>query len=904
MFKRSLLTLVVLLPLLIAPCSAVADSDGPYYAYLPWIAGESDMTHGTGSTLTINPKGLTVLTMGLEGSEPYTGSSPYIVPLQTLDLHIERRWQIIYDQQTGGEGGEAVSEFGPLVPVSFWVIIKESTREDMIDAYNDLAQAAMNKKGGTIAYKPENLGAGVLTTYYHYVQSAPPRVVDRPANRWDAAAKSDGYYTLTVEVELQTQPLATSDPDSPETLTDLATTIQNWVDPSEGYTNRVTVQNTAVKGTMPALVRIMARPGSGQYLGRLIMFTRDEGALTTFAAIYEAEQASAIYPSVAWTDISDSDRGEGHYMRCLPATAANGVAQGLRFTITNPDDHKGRFAVFGVGYDAGGVWTHQVKVKVGNIIQTGKDDWEAESVHAWQLIYAGEFELPPVPLSDVETAYAEGPYLDWYSSRASGSSEFRLDAIILVYIAGSTLSPTALDVPCADEDGVTNSEKLLVENFPDDYGIIRELAHVVAQSDEDFKRALALAPRGDFVMLDPTKDTLITFIQEQTGGNTILDDDFSSYKYDRWMPINDMEDDTEWTGGGSNDAVNYCEGDQGIELEIPMPSDTMYTDSIDLSKEGRFSTSDFSVIAVRPKTGDEAAIALYTYFFTSVGNYYKVELANPPAAGWNFITTKKSAFAATGSPDWSSVAPYLQGTTGVAVTRYCTFDHWRLEKADPDDADNPNATGIQWDFQPVGGHWTITEDITSAGATLACLDTETNVEKAALIDETTPNDIQFRARVMAKKTNGYAGIVWRAGDDTLTEGTEDCYVAYIDPANDQMLIGAYANGVYGSSSSPAFTCDADTWYVIGVIAKGTAHLIYAAAASALSDDDDVFSSDYLRGEFTDGTLASGKCGVMSYNTLGRFDETKLVSLRDKMIPSDEITLEGKAIFRTIAPFRE
>ena len=112
------------------------------------------------------------------------------------------------------------------------------------------------------------------------------------------------------------------------------------------------------------------------------------------------------------------------------------------------------------------------------------------------------------------------------------------------------------------------------------------------------------------------------------------------------------------------------------------------------------------------------------------------------------------------------------------------------------------------------------------------------------------------------------------------------------------------NGSYGGAATLSFTCDLNTWYVIGVIAKGAIHRIYAAAASALSDDDDVFSAEYLQHEFSSGTFTSGKCGVMCYQALGRFDAVKVVSLQNKMIPADQITLSGKAIFRTIAPFME
>jgi len=856
---------------------------------------------GADSTFIIYPEGLDSLTVATDVN-PET--SPYLLLSGTLDFHEEQRR--VDNDRTGAD---------LRVPVTFWLAIKHTTREGMITAYNDLDQALANKQGGRIAFKPDGLGAGVLTTYYHYVKSPPPELLKRKNNRWDASPKADGYYTIYVDVQVLTYPIATSDPDNPVTLTDLATTIDNWVDPVEEWTNRLTVQAANVKGTMQALLRIMARPNpdSSQNLGRLIIFKRDEGTLSNFVSIYEAEDASVIYPSVAWTDIADSERGEGHYMRCLPSADANGVAQGLRFTITNPSDHKGRFAVFGVGLDDAyslGVWTHQVKIKVGNAIQTGRSDREATDLHTWELIYVGEFELPPVPLSDAEGGYDTGPYIEWYSTRASGSSEFGLDALVLVWVSDSKLFPTALDVSCADEGGVTTSEKLLVENFFDDYGHVNELAHAIAQSDDDFKRALAVAPHGDFLTLSPTENTLLTFIQERVA-DVILDDNFESYKGSRWMFIADFETDETWSddeGTHAADTTYEVEGAQGLSHTqgAVWTAITYKMIDLDLESEGRFSDGDFVTFMFHIAAGDVAKLGERgVYFHTDASNYFECIVAlGAPSGGYNYEAVKKSDFDETLSPDWADITRVSVYTSHVSSAYTARWDYIRIEKADPDDADNPNATGTQWDFQPVGGRWTITEDVSDAGATLACLDIEAAVEKAALIDETTPADVKYRARVMIKKAGSYIGIVWRAGDDTLTAGTEDCYVAYIYPGSDELLIGAYENGSYGSAGTPSFTCDLDTWYVIGVIVKGTTHRVYAVAASALSDDDDVFSAEYLQLEFSSGTFTSGKCGVMCYQALGRFDEVKLVSLQDKMIPADQITLSGKAIFRTIAPFVE
>jgi hypothetical protein len=875
---------------------------------------DSGMSGGTGSTLVVRPRGLTALTMGLEGAEPYAGTSPYVVPLQTVDFNEELRVQVVYDEAPPGEGGVVVDAFGPLVPVTWRVVIKSATRAGMIAAYNDLQAALLNPTGGLIEYKPEDLDAGILSTYYHYVTSPPPRLVDAAGNRWDAAPRSDGYFTLLVDVVFLTQPVATSDPDNPATLGDLAVTLRNWVDTSPAQANRVTVQAANLKGTLPALVRILAQPGSGQGLGRLIVFRRSDGTLANFVSIYEAEGSANIYPSVAWSEVTDADRGGGAYLRCLPPVEENGAAQGRRFTIANPRDHEGRFAVFGIGREAlesAGQWSHKVKLVCGNTVQDG-DDYSASMLGSWCLIYAGEFELPPSPLSDSEAGYHETPCLEWYSTRASGETEFWLDGILLVYVGDERLKPTALDVPCDDGGGVDDTEKLLVENFPDEDGRRREIAHVVAAADGDLVRLPLTAPRGDFLVLPPDKDSLLVFVQERSSGHVILDDDFEGYD-SRILDMTTFDYDESWSatsGGFGSNTSDRVEGDRAIVSE-PVYSQPMIYESefeltlaepLDLSNDGRLGGSDFLVMWIEILQVDlEDAVATHITFCDSGDNETGFAYAIDK---WSGSYAVKRSNASSDTADLTDIVKIKVHHIAMSNLMLFLTDFFRIEKADPDDASNPNATGTQWDFQPVGGYWTLTQDVDGAGRTLACLDNESGVEKAALVDETTPGDVRFRARVLARRDAGLVGIVWRAGQDTLTAGAEDCYAALLDVTNDDLLVREYANGTPTALATVAFTSAVDTWYVLGVVAKGSTFRVYGTAATSLTDDDDVFDEAYLLATVEDTTLSGGQCGVMSVSTLGRFDEVKLVSLEDKFVPADTITLEGQAIFRTIAPFCE
>lgn len=869
------------------------------------------MSDGTLGTLILNSVGQSAIPFNLTAATSSVGTYTYIVDLGRLDLNEERRRVWAYDQNL--LGATLIGQQDTLVPISFTVIIKATSSDYRKEAYRILQRALLNKRGGTLQYKPEGAGGGVLDTYYHYVASPPPRLLDDASNRWDTDAGSDGFFTLQVDVELQTQPLATSDPDTPATVSSLTATLDNWKTGS--LNNRITVSASDLEGSLPALIRLLITPASSQNLGRVILFRRsaDDGTLANLNTVYEAEDASIIYPTVAWSQVADAARGEGDYMRCFPSEDANGEAQGLRFTIVNPGDAKGRFAVFGVGFDdeaTTGVWTHQVKLSSGNLSQVGAADNFALNLQSWELIYVGEFELPLTDLSEASAGYDVGPYLEWFSTRASGTSEFRLDGIMLVWVSdllGPDGEGTALDVVCDDVDiatslaGIIAPEKLLVEKMLGTAGVIAERAYIVA-SDDDIKRVPETAPRGDFVELDPAIDHLLVLIQERASGYTILNDDFESYKGSRWMPVADMESDENWYSFLSEDGVALStyyevEGNQSVHI---VDDHGKLDKSLDLEDDGRFDNGDFSCISIHATTIDASG---WTWRFNNDGSptYQRTDYSLSPGQR-TFIYFKKSSFTPVFAPDWKTITSIAIQAAAAGWDLYA--DYWRIEKADPDNADVPNATGSVWDLQPNAGVWSIIEDISedTPGATLACLDNEAAVEKSAQIAATTANDIRLRARVMAKRDRGNVGVWWRSSS-ILTTGSEDGYSAQVDSDGDALNIYRYTTGSPTLLDDPTLLATVDKWYTIGVLSRGSTHRVYAAMSSGLLyDDESIFEEGYLLSTVTDANHTTGKCGVVSIGTLGRFDDVVLQSIEDKVIPADQITVSGKAIFRTIAPF--
>ena len=428
----------------------------------------------------------------------------------------------------------------------------------------------------------------------------------------------------------------------------------------------------------------------------------------------------------------------------------------------------------------------------------------------------------------------------------------------------------------------------------------------------DFLRALLTAPRGNFLMLEPGKDALLVFAQEETAP-VLLDDDFSSYKGVFWMPIARFEANEAWNAeiGSVEELSGIVEGSGSTRATC---ADGLYGGFAillaqpvwDISGGGIFTNDDFIVFCGYHSLLD--FIQLYFYRGITAGYaYFELEDVTPPVTP-PFFTRKRSAFdQGLVRNDYDDIR--FTGMNAGESTGNVILDYLRQEKADPANAAIPNATGGTWNFQPNAGRWTITEDVIGASAMLACLDIGVGEEKSALADLTTPDDVQFTARVYAKREAGLVGLIFRSGQDTLTEGEEDCYAVLLDTDSNLLLVRKYANGtpteITAGGAGIAFTSAPDTWYAMGVTASGTTIKVYAKVVDNFSQDDDVLDEANLLDTITDGTYTGGQCGLMSISTLGRFGRVRMFdAASDKVRPGCALTLLGKAIFRTIAPFCE
>lgn len=861
------------------------------------------MTNGTASTLILHPEGQEAIVFSLSSINP-SADVTFLVDLGRLDFHEEDRVAWAYDQS--GDGVRSRRVYDNLALVTFPVIIKAVSSSARRRAYKTLAEGIVNAQGGTLEYKPEGAGESALSTFYHYAPSPPPSLEDYPGNRWDSGPTSDGYFTLLVYVELQTHMLATSNPDAPQELVP-ATVLDNWV--GDGLSSQVDIDAESIVGSWPALTRVKVTPMSG-YLDHLIQSSRSskDGDLASLVLFYEAEDAAPIAPSVAWRDIEDPGRSGGSYKRCLPNTDANGEPQGLRFTLTNPHVLQGRFAVFGVCYDDDEVvenWTHQVHLTVGTAVQEGDNRYSTSSLHAWQLLYAGEFDIPAGHLTPpAEGGYEEGPTVDWYATRASGASEFRIDGIVLVHTSGKHLSDrgTALDVKVAS-NGIGSDTTLYLDNLPSMQGSTPVRSYLLTTGGQ-FKRDLVRAPRGEYLELAPDADHTIIFLRERPV-YTVINDDFSSYKANFWLALSDFDSQGDWFHSSLDDE-NYIEGGRALKMYGGMSLAMMHGSLYDFEIEGRFTDDDFVILRFYIHPDPDVLSLFFDFWAPDTYNGFYYEQTYPGnTVGWQTLVIKKSDMLQAGNPDWSNVRLVELYPLGEL---WVTFDYMTIEKADPGDANSPNVTGTAWDFQPANGQWTITEEddepLGNAGATLACLDTSSHRTGTALISASHPTDLQMRARVMAKRHPGQAGIRWRA-ETVLSSGYEQGYALEMDAGSGDLAVCEYTSGQRSvlESVTPSFALTTNRWYTMGAVVKGSRHRVYCALSSALSyDDTALFAPAHLQAALTDTSHASGRCGVLSRGTLGRFDQCVVTSLEDRFLPGDQVTVSIDAVFRTLHPF--
>jgi len=835
------------------------------------------------TTFILEPDDYSAITFNVirpEGSEGGYTQSNYNVLLPSIALGEEARIQFEYAQYQHREGGEVRDTRYPLVPITFTARVvglgatTDVRKEDLLEQCSDLMRAVYNSNG-YLKYKPDGLGATVLDTYYRYVQSVPPRPLMGDKEYWGRSRMAggdttyvEGYPSRQFEVTLMTQPIAMSDPDNPyEVLS--ATTLKNIGD--GGAEDNLTIVAATVKGSVPATTRIIAHPltaGADAAIGTLWIAKRTSG-LGSFVSTYLTATHQA--PAGVWSTVADASRCGNAYYRCTPA--ANNTVYATRYTISNWASHKGRAAILIVARNNGvEVVDFDVYYRwaIANYPLTGKKK-QLSQVKSWEPLLLGEIDLPETEMSSQEELDL---YVDICVERTAGSGTFDIDGIKLLYTDEAAIQA---DMPAGE--GALTTHSFLLENFDE------EIAHAIVHATD--KLAYICNPYGDFITLEPDVDNRLDVAWARY---TVLvfEDDFSKYA-DYWLKIGDFESDETWDDGSAQTDY-YVEGEQSLGENTASLSAFLYPSSaLDLSSWSN--TGSFVCFYFRTSALCGAGVTFYTDG-SLYWSYFKTDAA--AGAGEHFYEWKISDFIRNLGGDWGKIES-VQIRASWALARDYRFDDLRLSSADPYDSNKHNDTGGIWEFPT--GHWHIYE-LDGVAKTLGQIDIDSGVEKIALIYTDYGTDVKYRAKVRAKRDDGKVGIVFRCSDGT--GGSEDCYAFLLDTDNDEVLLRSYVAGASSNvAAAVAYICDKDTDYYLGVIVNGTSIQCFVSPSRATLWD--VGNREF---NATDSDQASGRCGLMTIDTLGRFTDVKLEAFKDLHIPGDTIQLSAYSLFRTIYPFHE
>ena len=144
-------------------------------------------------------------------------------------------------------------------------------------------------------------------------------------------------------------------------------------------------------------------------------------------------------------------------------------------------------------------------------------------------------------------------------------------------------------------------------------------------------------------------------------------------------------------------------------------------------------------------------------------------------------------------------------------------------------------------------------------------------------------------------TDGEIGIMARISDQT--SGSEDCYYLSISEDTNVLTLYKYVAGTPTALVTVGFTVAAATWYWLGIECLEETITCYAHTTEANLWDNVLI-------KVTDTTQATGRCGFMVKDGMGRFDDAEVWAEDDRYNPQDEMTVEVEALLRGVYPHYE
>lgn len=364
------------------------------------------------ASFVLHPKKLSSITFDIAGSSP---SSNYVVAPNSIDMNEKERIKVVYSSLD--MGGLAIKSTSGLVDSSFVAVIFGANQAAAMANFRTLCAAL--RQEGTLEYIPVGL-SGVMSTYYHYLPSAPPEIIpgslDESVMGSYGRSGGNGEYAVVCRVTLTNKAIATSDITSPATIVS-KTTLDGFDD--TGTDNSLVVANTSIKGDFLFPV-VEIDGGANSLINWLVLYIRPmrTGANTNLDYM-EAEDASLT----GMTSEVNANASEG-YVAFQAHTSAQGF---MTFSFSGLDStYLGKVVPIiysRVDYDPGASFTITPRwVQGANTIVTYKDLETDDTVYTL-LTEFEEMDFPPSKLPDAITD-ATTPSIGNF---ASGAISFQLE---------------------------------------------------------------------------------------------------------------------------------------------------------------------------------------------------------------------------------------------------------------------------------------------------------------------------------------------------------------------------------------------------------------------------------------------------------------------------------------------
>jgi hypothetical protein len=333
------------------------------------------------TTVKLTPTNLPQIVFGT-GYQSAVPTGFYLL-LDTLEFHESERREILYSETKFG--GKAINFADKLTPLEFSCIVFGTTRNQMLERSEQLAQAVGNVKGGLFEYTPD----GVTTTsFYTYEMSAKPSISSQKLNRWDDIARERGIFAMIFDVTLTTQPFVHS-----QVFTAVSPTIST-ID-NTGSNNAFDL--SGIKGDVPALVQLKLTNTNAATLNRFYICSRSSvlSTLASLVSYFEAEDADTMVGS--WTNQVDAARSGGEYQQltCSPT-----VWGSLLFDLPSINDYEGLLTILPVVKASVTTIVCRIAVYLNDVLVWASPNQYSPETTGWEILYAGEFNFPPILISN------------------------------------------------------------------------------------------------------------------------------------------------------------------------------------------------------------------------------------------------------------------------------------------------------------------------------------------------------------------------------------------------------------------------------------------------------------------------------------------------------------------------